>query len=260
MAIIKRRCSKTNHIAALSDQIQYFDNEDGIDKPSKAFHRFDAVVHTATCYGRRGESVTEIFEANTAFPRRLLEAATFVNTDTTLHSDLNAYSLSKNYFAEWEKTYGESGKIRFLNICPEHMSGPGDEASKFTTHVIRSCLANVPDIKLTPGHQKRDFIHIDDVVSAYTLLLEKHQALDRSFLSFGLGSGDPVSIREFAELVQHLTHSRTELKFGALPYREGEILESAADIGALRALGWRPGLDLSEGLHKTIRQEERDSA
>lgn len=49
--------------------------------------------------------------------------------------------------------------------------------------------------------------------------------------------------------------SGTELKFGALPYREGEIMESAADIGALERLGWRPNFSLEQGLAHAIEAE-----
>jgi nucleoside-diphosphate-sugar epimerase len=114
----------------------------------------------------------------------------------------------------------------------------------------------VPELKLTPGEQKRDFIYIDDVLSAYSTLLDAHGKLNKSFLAFGLGSGQAVRIRDFVELAHCLTESGTELKFGALPYREGEIMESAADIGALECLGWRPAFTLEQGLLKTIEQEK----
>ena len=138
-----------------------------------------AVVHTATCYGRNRETPLEVFEANLKFPLDLLEKAalfstdTFFNTDTILYKYLNGYSLSKHQFVEWGKQYADEHKIKFCNIKLEHMYGPGDDDSKFTTYVINSCLNNVPEVKLTLGEQERDFIYIDDVVSAYQLLLKK---------------------------------------------------------------------------------------
>jgi nucleoside-diphosphate-sugar epimerase len=71
-----------------------------------------------------------------------------------------------------------------------------------------------------------------------------------------LGTGQAVRIRDFVKLAHRLSQSRTELKFGALPYREGEIMESAADIGALERLGWRPAFTLEQGLLNTIAQEK----
>jgi nucleoside-diphosphate-sugar epimerase len=263
--ILKRRTSRLDRIKEILDQIQCFDIEDGVEQPFKLNKGIDAVLHTATCYGRSQETPLEVFEANTVFPLRLLQTAvlfnvdTFFNTDTILYKYLNSYALSKNHFMEWGQSFSITGHIRFLNIRLEHMYGPGDDASKFTTHVIRSCLANVPELKLTAGEQKRDFIFIDDVISAYLLLLEKHCVLNKNFITFELGSGKAISIRSFVESVHHISESRTKLDFGSIPYREGEIMESKADISALEKLGWCIHYNIEEALRLTIDQEKGKS-
>ncbi len=137
------------------------------------------------------------------------------------------------------------------------MYGPEDDDSKFTTHVIKSCLRNVPELKLTAGEQKRDFIHIDDVVSAYFLLLQTAHEQPSLFQAYGLGSGKATSIRESVEMVHRLTQSEAVLKFGALPYREYEIMESKANIEPLRALGWESKISLDEGIQAVIRNVNR---
>ncbi len=63
---------------------------EGLDlaRPFQEHGKVDAMIHTATCYGRQEENATVVFEANTGFPLRLLEAATFFNTDTILYGSL----------------------------------------------------------------------------------------------------------------------------------------------------------------------------
>jgi nucleoside-diphosphate-sugar epimerase len=230
----------------------------------------DAVIHTATCYGRNGETAAEIFEANTVFPLRLLETATyfnsgiFFNTDTFFNSEskfntgsfnykyLNYYMLSKKHFYEWGKLYANNKKICFVNIRLEHVFGPGDDSSKFTSQVINSCLANISELKLTPGEQKRDFIYVDNVVDAYEVLLEKVINQSNLFQEYELGSGKAVTIREFVETVHKLTKSTTRLNFGALPYREDEIMNSEANIEKLDCLGWRCKISLIDGISEII--------
>jgi nucleoside-diphosphate-sugar epimerase len=96
----------------------------------------DAVIHTATCYGRKGESASEILAANALFPLKVLELAMryhvplFINTDTVLEKEVSSYALSKKQFQEWGMQLAGSGKIQFLNINLEHMYGPGDDPSK----------------------------------------------------------------------------------------------------------------------------------
>ncbi|MBK5273833.1 MAG: NAD(P)-dependent oxidoreductase [Desulfuromonadales bacterium] len=261
VTILKRSFSDLRRLTDVQSSLRMFDlDRNGLEEAFQSAS-FNAVVHTATCYGRAGEQSWQIFETNAAWPLRLMEMAAtagtgmFMNTDTSLDRYLNFYSLSKKQFSEWGKMFAAQGRIRYVNIELEHFFGPGDDDSKFITHVIKSCVENVPEFRLTAGEQKRDFIYIDDVVAAYTLLLEKAPSLEASFQEYGLGSGEAVTIREVVERVHHLTGSGTILNFGALPYRANEVMESRADISSLTALGWAREVDLIEGLRKTVEIE-----
>jgi len=252
---LKRKTSSLRRLESILPRITLLDVDDfDLRELFKDHGKFDAVIHTATSYGRNGESASQIADANLNFPLKLLDAAAaagvpvFMNTDTSLDKFLNVYSLSKTQFAEWGQHFAGQKMIRFLNLKLEHFYGPGDDDTKFTTHVIKSCLMNVPELKLTLGEQKRDFIYIDDVVSAYMLLLEKQETLPDWFAEFDVGSGEAVTIRQFVELVQQKTASSTYLNFGAHPYRDGEVMYSQADMGPLQKLGWYRRYTLEQGL------------
>lgn len=263
VAILKRATSSLSRLDACVSRLAVFNIEDGLHLPFQTIEHFDAVIHTATCYGRSGETPSVVFETNTAFPLRLLETAaafntdSFFNTDTILYKYLNAYSLSKHHFMEWGKSFADSGEIKFINIKLEHMYGAGDDSSKFATYAIRSCLNNIVELKLTPGEQQRDFIHIDDVASAYQYLLGNVKKINSGFSEYGVGSGKAVTIRDFVDIVHRLTNSQTKLMFGAFPYREHEIMHSAADVSRLMALGWHSRYDLETGLRQVIEQERK---
>lgn len=267
VTIIKRSFSDTSRIAELLPQLVVYDIDIcSLERPFAETGPFDAVVHVATSYGRKGEGISEIFETNTSFPLRLLEVAiarkvgVFFNTDTSLKRNINAYALSKKQFLDWGIFFAEHRAVRFVNIELEHFYGPGDDASKFATHVITTCLNDVPELKLTRGEQRRDFIHIDDVVSAYLLLLGRVSAGQGNFCSFGLGSGEVVSVSEFVETVHRIVGSKTFLDFGAIPYRENEVMESEADIESLKSLGWKPVVTLTDGIVRTIDAERKKLA
>jgi nucleoside-diphosphate-sugar epimerase len=136
------------------------------------------------------------------------------------------------------------------------MYGPGDDPSKFTTWIVQSCIKNINKIELTPGEQKRDFVYIDDVVSAYNLLVEKCRQSGDGFQEFELGSGKAFSIREYVETAKRLTKADTELAFGSKAYREHELMHSEADIAKLVKLGWKSKYDLNAGLKKMIEGEK----
>lgn len=261
---LKRKSSSLHRVESIVSDIVFFDIE-GLDFDQLFCDcgKIDAIIHTATCYGRNNESVSEIFTANTEFPLRLLDAGNragvgiFLNTDTILDKYLNLYALSKNQLLQWGKFFSMHEKIRFGNIRLEHFYGLNDDPTKFTAYVINSCLWNVPELKLTKGEQKRDFIYIDDVISAYVVLLEKIDSFSSSFFELDVGTGQSVSIREFVETVHRLTASKTHLDFGALPYRKGEVMQSEADISVLAALGWHCHYDIETGLKQIIDQERK---
>jgi nucleoside-diphosphate-sugar epimerase len=261
---LKRQFSSLQRLNGLVSQLTLVDVEDlDFDALFEASGKVDAIIHTATSYGRNNESVTEIFAANTEFPLRLLDAGSragvqaFLNTDTILDKYLNLYAFSKNQLLEWGRFFALHKKITFWNLRLEHFYGAGDDPTKFTAHIVNSCLDNVSEIHLTLGEQCRDFIYIDDVVSAYLLLLQEIEGEPPALREFDIGSGQSISIRSFVSLVKRLTGASTELNFGALPYREGEVMHSVANVEPLRAMGWRCKYDIESGINKLLGMETR---
>ena len=223
----------------------------------------DVVIHTACAYGRQGETPSQILDANLRLGLvlhqallRLVRPVTFINTGTVLMPNVSLYALSKHQFAEWARTLSQQslGRVSFVNVLLQHMYGPGDDASKFTTHVLQTCNRNAQELDLTAGEQRRDFIYIDDVVSAYRVLTEQRDQLE-AVCDIEVGSGVAPPVRKFVETVHRLTCSRTQLNFGRLPYRPNEAMFCQANIIRMQALGWNPRFDLSAGLKKTIELE-----
>jgi nucleoside-diphosphate-sugar epimerase len=223
----------------------------------------DAIVHLATSYGRQNEPPSQVVAANMVFPLSLLERAarrgvrTFVNAATCYtmeYKHLQAYTLSKQHFAEWAQLLTPPG-MRFVNLRLYHPYGPGDHPSKFVSQMIQSCLASDGDIPLTPGEQRKDFLYVQDFLDAVYTLLDSPERLPDGFSTLDCGSGRAVTIREFVETVHRLTGSRAVLRFGALPYRENEIMFSQADASALGALGWRPTVSLEQGIKNILRED-----
>ena len=227
------------------------------------FEGVDCVIHTAASYGRKGESVVDIAKANTIFGLDVLNAAleqkvkTFINTDSALPKNTKPYTLSKAHFVEWGRYFAENARIRFINVRLEHMYGPGDDSVKFTNYVIDACLSNVPTLNLTEGTQERDFIYIDDVVSAYMLLLQRLASMDLSYYDIALGSGETVSIKTLVETIHRLANSKTNLAFGATKLGANDVMYSCADISYMKCLGWQPEMTLQQGLLNTIEYVKR---
>jgi CDP-paratose synthetase len=224
------------------------------------------VIHTACSYGRKGESVQEVVDANYLLGVALLQGCVsadrpviFLNTGTVLQSSVGIYAITKNQFSELGMQLcagSQAPNVQFIDIALQHMFGPGDDSSKFTTHVIRSCLGNIQSLALTEGTQRRDFIYIDDVVQGYSTLLEEAGSLKKAE-RVELGSGYAPTLREFVEMVHQLSSSKTKLKFGAVPMRAGDAPICVANTQRMQQLGWSPTYSLQEGITKTIQMETK---
>lgn len=224
----------------------------------------DIVVHTACSYGRHGESPLEISDANYRFGLMIAQAAlatnravTFINTGTVLDPRISLYALTKHQFSQTGHALAvaQNSEFRFVNVLLEHMYGPGDDAAKFTARVFHACRCNLPQLDLTAGTQKRDFIYIDDVVSAYTTIIDAAKDFDQS-ASIQIGSGEAVSVRNFVKTVHRLSESTTRLNFGALPFRRLEPMHCRADISQLKSLGWEPKVKLETGIRRTLESDK----
>ncbi len=223
--------------------------------------QIDTIIHCATNYGRSAASRPDIVDANLVLPLRLLDAAarvphgvSFINTDTMLDKNVSAYSMSKKQFRDWLQAYADTGVC--INVALEHFFGPGDDPTKFTTSVVRALLRNDARIELTEGYQMRDFVYIDDVVSAFLCIARFARDSAGGFYEFEIGRGEPITIRNFVALCRNICqNSTTELAFGALPYRSNEVMHVEANTTKIRELGWVPRFDVEQGLRRMVERE-----
>lgn len=223
-------------------------------------YRPDAVINTVALYGRNGESCSQLLNANTKYPLELLSLASkvgvkvFIHTGTSLPDDLSSYALTKNTFVKLAR-FESLGDMAFINVALEHFYGPNDESSKFLSYVVEQCQSDLP-LNMTEGSQRRDFIYIEDVVSAYRVLLEQYNKLAQ-FDTVSLGSGQAPTLRSVVERVHKIIESNSELNFGALAMRENELMYSCADTSKLHQLGWMPKNSLIEGIVKVLGRNEK---
>lgn len=233
-----------------------------VDALFKMHPNITTIVHAATDYGRDYKEQTKVFWANEAFPMQLLERAiqhtvkrfinldTFFNTEKSKYQYLGAYTLSKQHFQEWGEYCANHSGLNFINMRLFHIFGPNDSFSKYVPSMIVKCL-NGEFIDHTEGIQKRDFIHINDVVNAVNIVLDAD--LNPGYCHFDVGRGESVRLHDFVMLINTLCGESARINFGALPTREGEPMDTSACIAPLQSLGWEPKIGLEAGLLATIK-------
>ena len=267
IVLLKRAQSDPWRIADLLDGqhgVTAYDVDDVRLDTVFARHRVDVVIHLATAYGRHGELLSDVIEANVVFPVKLLQAAIAAGTGAFLNADsfstkadelpdgLAEYVLTKKHFSQCAGLLVGGRGLRFVNLRIEHAYGPRDGDRKFVPTLVRALLANQASFDLTRGEQVRDFVYVDDIVAAFVTLVWKYGALSHNPITLDVGTGSGQSLQSMVRLARELTGAATELRFGALPYRSGELMRSVADTRLLRELGWEPEVSLRDGLARTI--------
>jgi len=153
--------------------------------------------------------------------------------------------------------YGiDSIALRFFNVY-----GPGQALSNPYTGVaaiFSSRLRNGnPPIVFEDGHQSRDFIHVDDIVTGIVKALESDQAAGHAI---NLGTGRQVTILDIADALQKGLGLDLEPELPG-EYRAGDIRHCFADTSkADRLLGFRSSVSLESGMRDLVDWVDRQVA
>jgi nucleoside-diphosphate-sugar epimerase len=125
--------------------------------------------------------------------------------------------------------------------------GPGEKRGRLVSDAICSLCSGRP-FPASEGHQRRDFMHIEDAARALAALL-----MSEVRGAVNIASGEAVSIRFLLERIMCETGRPDLIQFGALKSatNEPEVIEAA--VGRLRReVGFAPQISLSEGVAQTV--------
>ena len=159
------------------------------------------------------------------------------------------YAILKLTTSRFCNMFSGMFKVPIITIRPANLYGPGQAKDKFIPYTILKCLKNDP-IDMTFGEQKRNFIFIDDFINAVLLIAQKERNLAQIY---NIGSEGSVSLRSVVELIKEILNSQSVINFGALNYRENEMMAFDVNIQKIRELGWIPEYQMAEGLLRTAR-------
>lgn len=240
----------------------------------------DALIHLAAAgVANQNESFSTILQGNVHSVPHIFDAAakhgvrSLVLTGSSFEygiagEQIATRPLNENDPLKPSSTYGAS-KVAALalanmfamqtgirTIVPRlfQVFGGTEAPSRLFPSVIRNALTGMP-IKTTDGRQVRDFVHIDDVISALLCAM----TADISLLGpgahvFNIASGIPTPVRKAILLIAQLCNTPADQwHIGALSQRRNEIMSLVGDPSAAALhIGWIPRITLEEGLRRMI--------
>jgi CDP-glucose 4,6-dehydratase len=197
-------------------------------------HEVERIIFASSdkAYGPSHElPYREDFPLRGAYPYDASKAA----ADTIARSYATAYGLPLAV-TRFANVYG-GGDLNFSRLIPETAVAVLEGRSP----VIRS-----------DGSPERDFLHVDDAVSAYLAIAG---ALGDGAVgeAFNAGGERPHSVREVVDLIAAAGGGDIEPDFQGAGNPDGEIDRQFVDSTKLRELtGWRPEIELGDGLRRTL--------
>ncbi len=153
---------------------------------------------------------------------------------------------AETLFFDYHRVHGLEIKVAriFNTYGPRMHQNDGRVVSNF----IVQALKGEPITVYGDGSQTRSFCYVDDLIEAFIRFMDtpaEHTG------PLNLGNPNEFTILELAKHVIALTGSRSRIVFEALP--GDDPVQRQPDIAKARALlGWEPGIQLEQGLRKTI--------
>lgn len=118
-------------------------------------------------------------------------------------------------------------------VRPGNLFGPFQGKTKFIPYVIESLKENIR-LDVTKCEQKRDFIYVDDFVWAIGKLLENSSKSVGKIVN--VSSGESISLKAIIEYCKKTIGSTSEVNYGAIPYRENEMMDLRCSVSELESI------------------------
>ena len=159
------------------------------------------------------------------------------------------YAVSKLAGEHMAHAYHDELALPTVTVHPFNVYGPGQIGGGAIRAFIEDALAGRDLTIHGDGSQIRAWCYVTDMVSAVLACLERPEAVGQAF-----NVGNPrsaVTIFDLAQRIKRLTGCPGEIVFQPLHYADVELripnVEKAEEM-----LGWRPLVELDDGLLQTL--------
>ena len=164
--------------------------------------------------------------------------------------------LCESYNRQYEASHG----VDYRSVMPTNLYGPGDNYHPDNSHVIPGLIRRFHEAKMRgddevsvwgSGTPRREFLFVDDMAAAclHVMRLDhgEYARQTQPMLShINVGYGSDVSIAELAQRVADVVGYGGRLVFDSS--KPDGAPRKLMDSSRLQAMGWRPTVDLAQGL------------
>ena len=164
------------------------------------------------------------------------------------------YAIAKIAGIKMCEAYNAQYGTNFAAVMPTNLYGPNDNFDLKSSHVLPALIRKIHEAKKSDldrvsiwgtGIPKREFLHVDDLANACIFVMNSQNIST----IVNIGSGEEVSIKKLAHMIAEIINFQGQLVFDAS--KPDGTPRKLLDTSKLNNLGWKPKIQLKEGIANT---------
>lgn len=268
VAILCRNNSSLSLLKDFEDKIRVYKTHLDVEEIIASLKEFqpDYVIHLASLFiaSHEKNQVMDLLNSNITYGSLVLEAmkecgiSNLINTGTSwqhynneVYNPVCLYAATKEAFEKIIDYYVLALGFKCLTLTIFDSYGPYDNRGKLVS-LLKEFSIKETLLQLSPGEQKIDLTHVDDISKAYVKALEHLEGINPgTHINYGVCTGRSLSLKEVIRIFQEETGYRVNVKWGAKPYRFREVMEPWSSYKVLP--NWQSTVSFEEGVKDFVK-------
>ncbi len=161
----------------------------------------------------------------------------------------NPYAMTKWLAEQACEFYANTYDFPVTTLRPFNVYGIGQAENFLIPFIISQALDSGNTIAVKDLMPKRDYIYLDDVLTALLATLNKRSG----YSVFNIGSGVSLSVLEAINIIQEIAGTKKNIISDNV-FRANELMDVVADISkAEKIIGWKPEYSFQQGIESILK-------
>jgi GDP-L-fucose synthase len=166
------------------------------------------------------------------------------------------YTVAKIAGVKLCEAYRRQHGHDFVSVVPANLYGPGDRFDAESGHVVPGLMMRAhaaskngePELSIWgSGKALREFMHVDDCADALVFLMKSYSESQL----INVGTGQEITIGDLARTIAQVVGYKDRLVFDTS--KPDGMPRKLLNSSRILTMGWRPRVELSDGLQETYR-------
>jgi len=268
--LIIRPNSDLSNIDVKSNKLKIFKYDENISNLISFFKEVNPICtfHLASNFiaEHKSSDINSLVSSNITFGLQLLEAMkeadvkTLINTGTSWqhynNEDYNPvclYAATKQAFENLIEYYVQAENFKVITLKLFDTYGETDNRPKLI-NLLNQFAKNQTELKLSPGDQKINLVHILDVCAAYEIAMKLIETQEKNIhFKYAIKHSRSYTLKEVINVFEKVTQTKINVVWGGKLYRKREVMK-LWDKGEILP-NWKARISLEEGFKKNINTE-----